>query len=444
MKSNLKKAFSSLLAFTLVFTLSFPAHAQSFESKVTALSRSGIDLTLTSEIEQSKDIQSEFMSKPSMSKNSLSAASDSYVKEFANPKKVGSKYIPAGGVCTSVSIIGEATYIEYIFNDVNYIVAYFNNGTVEKTARTIDGHDVYTVDTNSSNIQQLNINDITSTIQISDEEADRRLQQMVDEKWPDNSVYPIEGTESVQLLAAKGSTKTVRPKKYTEDANTKPYKAKQVLTGKVTIPAFSGKKYATSQPFKVYETMSYHTEISKTTQSFKIASAVSSIASAFKVTTTTALGWLKKAGILLNAANKLKEGCDIVDDNSYKFLGGKECGIYDPTREKKYVETYQVWGQGKISVSWEYDSTGYKSPRWGHTARSSALQVSNATIRNEGRNAYNSNIQNEGVWKWFRILTMSNPRKSKRKNVLLSDYAFSLLLPVLALFPIIYTSNIRN
>lgn len=87
----------------------------------------------------------------------------------------------------------------------------------------------------------------------------------------------------------------------------------------------------------------------------------------------------------------------MVDEQSYKFSGGKEVTIYDPTQYKKHVEVHYKWGDGKIALSWPY-SGGYRKPTWMHTARSSALKTSNSTMRDEAKTIYN-NTKVYGVWK---------------------------------------------
>ena len=79
--------------------------------------------------------------------------------------------------------------------------------------------------------------------------------------------------------------------------------------------------------------------------------------------------------------------------------GGKECGNYDPTVNNAYVETYSTWSQGKITLTWQYNSsTGYNNPTWGHSVRSTSLQVGNTTVRDYGRDIYNNNIVMHGQW----------------------------------------------
>lgn len=110
-----------------------------------------------------------------------------------------------------------------------------------------------------------------------------------------------------------------------------------------------------------------------------------------------AVEW-EKAAYELSLDEELEQ-CNIIDEHAYTFLGGKECGIYDPTQCHTFVETYAAWDDGRIVLTWPYNpSTGYKTPTWGHSKQSSALATLSTSIRDSGKAIYNDNIIIYGYW----------------------------------------------
>lgn len=213
-----------------------------------------------------------------------------------------------------------------------------------------------------------------------------------------NLLYLISDYAVSLIPDSRATRKTVYPKKYTQDSDTKPYKKRNVLDGTVAIPALLDGGYPKNQRFIVYETQSYHVESNKAMEPFDIGERVSLIATFFDVAMSTAKRWLDVAGVAYSTLSILADNCKVVDEQAFNYLGGKECGIYDPTEEKAMVETYSDWGDGKIVLTWKY-SNGYHSPDWSHSRRSPALQIANTTIRNEGKDVYNQNIEVYGYWK---------------------------------------------
>ena len=147
--------------------------------------------------------------------------------------------------------------------------------------------------------------------------------------------------------------------------------------------------------------MSYHTEILRKSLAFAIGKTVANIAMALAVPASTVKAWLNIAGILYSTSGILKEACEVVKKSEYRYWGGKELGIYDPTSNKSEVEVFSDLGEGIITMTWQYNSaTGYNTPKWGHSALSSGLQKDNNYVIEEGRRIYDSNIKEYGLWKW--------------------------------------------
>ncbi|WP_286335467.1 hypothetical protein [Bacteroides caecimuris] len=395
-----KKILSLVLAVVMVFTLSVPAVASSVDTDVAicescpaaarTLSNSNaftpdLDLSLDDELAQADYVWKYFVSANTMNLDA----------EFANPKEDAGMFIPEGANCTDICRIGSVLYIDYQLNGARYIVSYYQNGEVEKSVRAIGEDDFYSVDSRDYVINHFNTMEDVQTVEISDEEASRRIELMQCEGWTGDLSYPL--NENV----SRATIKTVIPVSYKNNPSTAPYKAKIVNSGQVKIDAFTGTSYNVYQPYRIYETMSYHTEVKHTTKLFGVNTKLTEIALQFAVSLVTAKSWLDYALVAYSTLNALEEACEVVSESEYTFFGGKECGIYDPTENKTYVETYASWDTGKIALGWEYNSsTGYNNPSWVITARCDSLSTKNETIKENGRTAYNNNISNVGKWKW--------------------------------------------
>lgn len=327
----LRKATCLLLALALVFPISFSASAASSEDFV--------DLSLVCELEWSRNPR---------------------LFTDQNPDV----YVPEGAQVLSIDIVDEVLSVDYKLDSVRYIVSYFPNGTVSKTARADGSNIVQSVSSDDNRIDRFDI-----------EERD----------YCENE------------STAYANEKEVIPIMYTEVAGTKPYNAKVVQSSTKKIPELESIGYSAYQNCRVYETMDYFAKNESRSILFYAGQTVDVIAVAFEVAKTQVLSWLTIAGVAISIAQKLEESIKVVNECSYTYLGGKEVGIYDPTSYHDYVEVVQEWGEGIVSLTWTYDS-GYKNPTWRHTARSSALMKNNNTLITNAVRIYGLNIESYGLW----------------------------------------------
>lgn len=93
-----------------------------------------MDLSLDLELGQAEEVRERFLEE---------GLPDGSLKD---PQEAGSGYLPQGAVCTDVSVLGEAVYLDYRMGDVRYLTAYYRDGTVEKTARRGEDEWIYFVD----------------------------------------------------------------------------------------------------------------------------------------------------------------------------------------------------------------------------------------------------------------------------------------------------------
>lgn len=330
------------------------------------------DMSLTDELIIRNDVISHYFGQNN-------AVQTTYLQSIDN-------LIPDGAVLLSEYVYEDnIVFIDYSFGGIRYIVEYFKDGSIRKSSRNPDNNYIQISSTFSSLVETQSIPENNSIIEPSAENS----------CWDQDTAYPITD------ISNRASIKRVDPLSYQDDPSTKPYKAKVVLEKQVSIPALADAGYSTSQLGRVYETMSYHREDKLKTKSYNTAATITSIALAFVVAPGTVSNWLSRAGVATDITGLLQEQCDIIQEHGYKYSGFKECGIYDPTRYKRIIEINNEWGEGHITLVWQYNSvSGYNTPKWGHDKRSSGLMIDNETVLETGRNAYNLNIADNGFWNW--------------------------------------------
>ena len=329
-----------------------------------------IDFDLDDEILQASEILSKF---------SPDDPEGFYV--YPNPQEVGAPYIPDGAWCTDVCVLGYVVSIDYRIGNVRYIAQYCKDGTVRMTSSVLADEISYVYEINSDTPNMVSRMDCNKNTIVWQKETAAQ-----------NLGAATEGTET------RASVKEVNPLSYRNDPDTAPYKAKVVLSGTASLSSLQGTSYNQMQPFRVYETMWYHEQVTKNSKPYSVGSSLQAIANAFAVAVPTVKAWLTAAGVVYTAANLLSEACTVIKEHSYTFQGGKESGIYDPTSCNTYVETYAIWDEGKITLTWGYDSAGYKNPDWGHSVTSDALSLANLTVNERGKSVYNTNVNTYGMW----------------------------------------------
>ncbi len=97
-----------------------------------------IDLSLENEIAQAQVVRDTFFT---------AQAEDMSVE---NPQEAAAGFIPDGAQCTDISVLGTVVYIDYRLDNVRYLIAYYQDGVVEKAARAEGSNDIYSIDSNGN------------------------------------------------------------------------------------------------------------------------------------------------------------------------------------------------------------------------------------------------------------------------------------------------------
>lgn len=315
-------------------------------------------------------------------------------------KEIGSKpefYTPNNSKILRQSKIDEVTVNDYIKDGNRYIVEYLPNGEIRKTVKDSETGVIYVVQSNKK-LKKYTPSDLRKEIQTTTKEEVDMLLEKNKKSAEKNSSMNTMSLPS-RLFS---STKEVDPLSYKDYSGTRPFSARRVKSYyTIYSKPLDDAGFYKYTNVKIYNTMDYFVEDKKSSIFFSKDTALSVIAVAFDVALDGVISWISGAGVLFTAYNVLSESCKVINEHSYTYAGGKEATVYDRSNSPvRYVEVYSKWDDGKISLSWDYDSsTGYNNPSWGHTKRANALTMDNGQFKDEALRIYNANITVVGFWK---------------------------------------------
>ncbi|MCM3747316.1 hypothetical protein M3223_08105 [Paenibacillus pasadenensis] len=309
--------------------------------------------------------------------------------------------------------------IDYEEGNIRTIVTYYDDGTVRKT-----------VSDTTTGIAEENFNNVKGDYydkkeDINKERTEEELKKidklLEEEKFaeiealPDTTIDFVNDIPTVSFengAIESGNTPLSRSTRAvaatpvlvypapSHETFQRRYTAKQVYGTSFVSQKLKDLGYSGNSHVRVFETVNAFNQVKMKSQVFNADTSISLIMAAWDVARATALGWLGWFGVVKTLNDTINKAAEIVRENEYEFQGGKEATVEDPTKHSnKQVEVVQYWDKGLMTLIWDYDSVkGYNNARWGHSARSSALDMSNVTVGSNAVNIYNSNLASRGYW----------------------------------------------
>ena len=333
------------------------------------------DLSLNQEEQNKLTIIARYLSNANITATTTPAASNPQITEVD-----ASEYLPDGASlgCSFVSD-GQILFIDYVLDNVRYIVSYHSDGLIKKSARALENNYIYSVDNESSTIQGREV----------------RVETIV------HDLTELDGSEnSITQLSATSGITIVDPIPYTDHEPSLCFVAEIVRSGYVTISALADVGLSTLVSYNIYETMSSHKEtLLETSDPYYPAESLTDIAQELLVTLINLESWLANAAVSYTTELVLVEPFMLVQEHGYSHWSGREIGFYDKTKWNTYVNVDETWGTGHITVVWQYDSFGYRNPTWGHDVLSPGLTGSWNELLDDACSAYTHNIEEYGYWK---------------------------------------------
>ncbi|MCP1425424.1 hypothetical protein BK129_04775 [Paenibacillus amylolyticus] len=401
--SKMKKAISLLLIFVLfVNPLSVKAEDSSSATPL-------IDEDLNIDKEKSQINQIFNISKSLTSSFSVNSLSDN-LNVVQIDSSLFSEFVPEDAKINEVTVTDAKTVsIDYEIDSQRTIVSYYEDGKVRKTTKD-PNEDLIKGNFNDESLEIIDMNEM-QFIERSPEDIEKIDSLLEDKKiddiskLDDTSVNIIDGQTYIQIadnsdnFSIAAAAKRVYPAPNDPTFTTR-YKAKQVYGSTFFSNQLNSLGFNGNTRVRVYETLDYFTEVNTGYKLFTTSNTIDAVALFWDVSRGTTIAWLGWFGVAYTVYDNINQAINAVKQYSFDYQGGKEATVEDPTRHNSnQVEVVEYWNKGRITLGWTYNSsTGYQAPRWSHTTKSSALDMSNTVVASNGINNYNGVLNQFKSW----------------------------------------------
>jgi len=150
----------------------------------------------------------------------------------------------------------------------------------------------------------------------------------------------------------------------------------------------------------IKDTMTNYVQTSKQHRVFVAGTVIATIAGALKIATPVLVTSLLQFCITVGGVMKLSSDVDYYFKESYSFYALREGRVYDYTNNNREVVVYSEYGNGEISLTWDYVNEEYVNPAYKITGLAYPQTISYDTFYNETLRIWNENIEEYGTWKW--------------------------------------------
>ena len=341
----------------------------------------GVDLSLIVELNQFTAVYRTFL----MNEQTVPDEEDSVLTATVFIPE-NSEFLNAENISTSVYLI------QYACNGIKYTVAYYADGTVEKYAAVLGTTKRFQVSNTDFEVQykdlaEASITRIDASAGVRTAEYDEITQTYT--IVPNVTTYSSTSARIVRMYPS-----------YTTDPDFAPRNALVVASGVVTIPEMSALGYSESLGYSVYKTMDYYEQVKLKTEPYDAGTAIVQVAAEMCISSSVVLSALYDAEVISSiTATHFYQDVEFIWDETYKFQGGVEVGIYDPITYKRQVEAYSLWDEGTFGVTWDTNAAlEYYNPEWRHVITSKGFTTPVATAKSIAIENYSNQIALFGCW----------------------------------------------
>lgn len=199
----------------------------------------------------------------------------------------------------------------------------------------------------------------------------------------DSSVYAVRAAS--QIIKPAGNVETVYPM-YTNNQVSKQSR----------YSASCGRYLDMS----VKDSMINYSQTTKKSFYYNVGTAVSVIAGALKIASSTLIGSLAGAYTVISGVLTLNRNIDYYFSESYSFLALRRAYIYDYSYNNREVSVYTESGNGEISMTWDYINNEYTNPAYKITGIAYPHTISYNAMYDKAKEIWEFNMQEYGWWKW--------------------------------------------
>lgn len=201
---------------------------------------------------------------------------------------------------------------------------------------------------------------------------------------------------------------TPDPETYSVRASYTPVRPAGPVTD--TYPEYTYKEIATALRYSSYcaryidmaikDSMYNYTQIDKTFYPYAAQTAVSAIAYALKISTSTLMGCLSGFITLVNNVYKTTTNIELYFSEKYMFSALRQVYVYDYTNYNRDVSVLTYHGEGEISLTWDFVNNEYTNPSYRITGIAYPHTLAYSDLYDEAMQIWEVNMYQHGYWKW--------------------------------------------
>ena len=150
----------------------------------------------------------------------------------------------------------------------------------------------------------------------------------------------------------------------------------------------------------IKDSMYGYTQISKKSYTYQAGTLLSTIAGALKIASSTLLSSLTGFVTTTSGVLKLTSSINYYFSEEYSFSALRQVYIFDYTYNNRDVSIRTEYGNGKISMGWDFINNEYKNPRYIITALAYPHTLAYNTLYAKAQLSWEENIEDYGYWIW--------------------------------------------
>ena len=150
----------------------------------------------------------------------------------------------------------------------------------------------------------------------------------------------------------------------------------------------------------IRDSMYGYVQIEKDTYKYAAGTAVSLIAAALRIASSTLMGTLSGYITVITGVLELSTRIEYYFSETYRFYAIRQACVYDYTYNNRYVSVFTESGAGKISLTWDYVNNEYTDPAYRISALAYPFTLSYTYMYDTALEIWDYNISEHGYWSW--------------------------------------------
>ncbi len=272
-----------------------------------------------------------------------------------------------------------------------------------------------TLSVNGAVVETYNMNELRekyTTWQMPEEDAEIIEEYLLEQAGLETITLPSELQDKYVINYESDGTAVIMPL-----SNNSAYvvrAAENVVkpAGAVTTayPEYTNKKVSTQSRYSascgryldmsIQDSMYNYSQTSKQSYYYAAYTAVSLIAGALKIASSTLINSLIGLTTTVSGVLRLVSSIDYYFSESYTFHALRQAYIYDYSYNYHDVSVLTEYGTGEISMTWDYRNNEYTNPAYKITSLAYPHTISYTTMYDKAQSIWELNMEEYGYWQW--------------------------------------------